>query len=351
MHSGMSAVLLFATFAGSGVLPLELALVFVIGANVGVALIPMVAVLRDVPQAVQIPLGNIIMRMTVGVIALFSLPYMMSYMLESGWSIQQNVIFAHIGYNILLALLFLPFIGPLAKLCGRLSPALRGQEVNPYEPKYLDRKALTSPAAALSCAMRETLHLSEIFEEMFQKSYTAIANNDNDMINDVIKKDEALDTIFASIKDYIIRLTREELDDKEAAKAMAIMNFATNIEHCGDIIEGSLMDMAIRKANARDQFSEEGLAEIGTIHHKVSKNIKLAQNIFLSSDPELARQLLDYKRGLKLAENESAMNHLKRLKAGLPATMATTGMHTDVIRDFRRINTYITSVAYDAVKD
>ena len=350
MHSGMSAVLLFATFAGSGVLPLNLALTFVIGANVGVALIPMVAVMRDVPQAVQIPLGNIIMRMTVGIACLFSLPYINAYLLESGWSTQQNVIFAHIGYNVILAILFLPFINNLASLCARLSPALRKDQEDQLAPKYLDKKALSSPQAALSCAMRETLHLSEIFEDMLQRTYPALAENDDDLIDSIVKQDQAIDNIYAAVKDYIIRLTREELDDKEADKAMTIMNFATNIEHCGDIVEGSLMDIAQKKMRARDQFSEEGLEEIKSIHDKVSKNLKLAQSIFLSNDPELAKQLLDYKKGLKLAENESAANHYKRLQKGLPATMATTGMHMDVIRDLRRINTYITSVAYHALK-
>jgi phosphate:Na+ symporter len=75
----------------------------------------------------------------------------------------------------------------------------------------------------------------------------------------------------------------------------------------------------------------------------------LAQNIFLSSDPQLAKQLLDYKKGLFVAERQSTANHMKRLREGLPNTIATSGMHTDVIRDLRRINTYVTSIAYGLV--
>jgi len=183
-------------------------------------------------------------------------------------------------------------------------------------------------------------------ESMLGKIYMAFSRHDEEAIEKIRQQDDIIDNLFAEIKDYIIRLTREELSDKEADQSMRIMNFATNMEYCGDIIESSLMDNAAKMARRKDQFSEEGLKEIKAFHEKVSSNLKLAQSIFLSSDPILAKQLLEEKRGLVIAERESTVNHMKRLREGLPQTMATSGMHTDVIRDLRRINTYITSIAY-----
>jgi phosphate:Na+ symporter len=122
------------------------------------------------------------------------------------------------------------------------------------------------------------------------------------------------------------------------------------LEHCGDIIEGSLMDIALKKIKSQSQFSKAGLEEIKSIHEKVVKNLKIAQSLFLSSDPALAKQLLSYKKGLKVAENKSAKNHIKRLQEGLPQTMSTSGMHMDVIRDYRRVNTYISSIAYTSLE-
>jgi len=351
MHSSLSAILLFATLTAGGVLTVELALLFVIGANIGIAAIPLLAVMRDTPQAIQIPLGNIIMRITIGIIGFLTLPIALHYRDTLPVSDEQIVILYHIAFNMALAVIFMPFVGTLANLCARLSPPQETEEQLALKPRYLDEKALTSPPAALSCATRETLHLSEILEDMLNKSYDAIAKHDDTLIKDILEKDNALDSIYAATKDYLIRLTREELSDHEASQAMNIMNFATNIEHSGDVIERSLMDIASKKTKSKDQFSEEGLKEIKSIHKKVVKNIKLAQSIFLSSDPLLAKQLLDYKKGLKAAESKSAANHIKRLREGLPETMATSGMHMDVIRDLRRINTYISSIAYGVLND
>lgn len=346
MHSGLSAVLLFAALASTGVLSLPLAMTFIIGVNFGIALIPMVAVMKDTPKAVQIPLANIIMRVFVGIIALIIIPMEIEFFKQLEFDIVQSVIATHIAYNVILGIIFLPLIGPLAKLCMKISPVKENDDNNSLNPKYLDKKALSSPSSALSCATRETLHMSEILEVMLEKSYEALANNNQKTIKDIRDLDNHLDLIFSATKDYIIHLTREELNDKESNQALNIMNFATNLEHCGDVIDNSLMDIAKKKTKAQGSFSDDGLEEIKSIHDKVTKNLKLAQSIFLSSDPILAKQLLDYKKGLKAAESASAENHMKRLRAGLPATMATSGMHMDVIRDLRRINTYVTSVAY-----
>jgi phosphate:Na+ symporter len=351
MHSGLSAVLLFASLAHGGVLPLDLAITFVVGANVGISIIPMTAVLKDVPQAAQIPLGNIIMRMIVGIIVLIGLPYIIEELSLIDWSVSQKVIATHIGFNMLLGIIFLPFVGTLASVCKKFSPAKESESDLELKPRYLDKKALSTPSIALSCATRETLHMAEILEDMLTKTYPALAENSQENIDDICAKDDVLDNIFRATKDYIIRLNREELSDHEADQSMRIMNFATNIEHAGDVIEKSLMEMAAKKTKRNDQFSEEGLAEIKSFHKNVKKNLQLAQNIFLSSNPDLAKQLLDYKKGLKIAESKTSANHMKRLQERLPETMATSGIHMDVIRDLRRINTYVTSVVYDVLED
>ena len=351
MHSGLSAILLFSTLAGTGVLPLDLAFLFVIGANFGIAVVPLLAVMRDTPKAVQIPLGNILMRGVIGVIALIGLEHASDVIVLFEVSKEQSVVLFHIIFNGVLAIIFMPFVQTVADICEKLSPNLESESDLESKPRYLDNKLLSSPSAALTCATRETLHIAETLEKMLVPTLDAIVKHDEKIIEDIIEKDRILDHLFASVKDYLIRLTREELSDHEAAKAMQIMNFAVNLEHSGDVIEGSMMQIAKKRTKTKDQFSDEGLKEIQSIHKKVCKNLQLAQSIFLSSDPTLAKQLVGYKKRLRDAEHKSASNHIKRLQQGLTATVATSGVHMDIIRDLRRINTYVTSVAYGVLED
>lgn len=346
-HSGLSSVLLFASLAYSGVLSLDLALVFVVGANIGGGIIPVIAVAKDTPRAMQIPIANLFMRVSIGIIALIFKPLILQYIALIPVDDAHKVVFAHIGFSVVLAIVFTPFVYNLASLFERILPgAAETEKDKELKPRYLDMKALNTPAIAISCAMREALHMSEVLGKMLRQSFDALHKDDIVAIKMIRSTDDHLDALFMATKDYMIRLTREELDDEEAEQSHLIISFVTNLEHCGDIIDKSLMEIAESRIKNKDRFSDEGLAEIKAIYEKVVENLQIAQTVFMSSDRLLAETLIQEKAALKKAELRSERNHLQRLREGLPQSIATSGLHMDIIRDYRRINTYITSVAY-----
>ena len=97
-------------------------------------------------------------------------------------------------------------------------------------------------------------------------------------------------------------------------------------------------------------FSDEGFKEIQNFHEKVLNNMKIAQATFMSEDTKLARQLIDSKAEIRIAAEESVKSHFQRLRAGIPESQTTSPLHNDIIRDFKRINSYITSVAYNTLE-
>ncbi|MEN9755697.1 MAG: hypothetical protein RLZ07_2079, partial [Pseudomonadota bacterium] len=49
---------------------------------------------------------------------------------------------------------------------------------------------------------------------------------------------------------------------------------------------------------------------------------------------------------IRQAEKQAAESHFGRLRDGTLASIETTALHLDIIRDLKRINAHITSVAY-----
>ena len=43
--------------------------------------------------------------------------------------------------------------------------------------------------------------------------------------------------------------------------------------------------------------------------------------------------------------------HIQRLRGGVPETIATSSLHLDIIRDYRRINTYMCTVAFPILEE
>lgn len=345
MHSSLAAILLFSTLSAAGIIPLYLTLVMILGANIGAAMTPIIATLKDSPLARRIPIGNMLMRILTS-IAIFPFLYMFEdYFAGSGIEKDRIAVTFHMIFNILLALLFLPWVNSIAKLAEKIMPDSK-QEDSPYEPQYLDEGAIHSPPVALTCAARETLRLADHLEKMLNNTILMLETNDQSLLKETRKHDNIIDSLYKSIKIYMTKITQEEFDRKEADKYIQILTFSTNLEHSGDIVEKSMLHLVEKKIRKQDHFSEEGFNEIKEIHKMVVNNLRLAQNLFLAQDKSLAKQLLAEKKILRTAEKKSTVSHFNRMQSGLAATIATSSLHLDIVRDYRRINTYITSVAY-----
>lgn len=189
--------------------------------------------------------------------------------------------------------------------------------------------------------------MAEMVEDMLQKTIETFKQNDNTLVRAISREDDTVDKLYTQIKLYMTKLTQESLDPKESDRYLQIITFATNLEHIGDIIDNSLLELAKKKIKFKERFSDKGWEEIKDFHKAVVKNMRMAQNIFLSEDPDLAQDLIDQKRIVTMAAKESSKKHFERLSSGLPETIATSSLHLDIIRDYRRINSYITSVAYN----
>ena len=194
--------------------------------------------------------------------------------------------------------------------------------------------------------------MAEMVEKMLKESIETFDRRDSRMIERIQDEDDIVDRLYGGIKGYLAKLlSREELEEKEANDAVHILAYATNLEHTGDVIDKNLMALAEKKNRLHQEFSEEGLKEIRKFHGLVLDSIVQSQQVFLSGDAKLAQKMLDQRRNeIREAEEQATERHIKRLRDGVPETMGTTSLHLDIIRDFRRINTYACAVAYDVLK-
>ncbi|MCC6597778.1 MAG: Na/Pi cotransporter family protein [Alphaproteobacteria bacterium] len=351
IHSSLASVLLFATLAGNGIIDLHLGALLILGANLGGAFIPFIASYNDGINARRITSANIFMRCLTLILAASFLPYIMDWVSRLNMPLDRQIVSLHMGFNIALAIIFMPLIPWITQLAKKLFPEIQTNVKAPHEPLYLDDRALDTPVVALAGAARETLRIADMIEQMLEQTIRTFEENNAKLAETISRKDNTVDTLYHAIKLYLTRLTQEALDPKEADRYFQILTFATNLEHIGDIIDKSLIEMAKKKIKHQERFSNEGWAEIKDFHRRVLSNMRMAHSIFLSEDPALAQRLVDGKKAIREAERATSAHHFERMRTGLPETIATTSLHLDIIRDYRRINSYITTVAYSIIEN
>jgi phosphate:Na+ symporter len=154
-HSSVAVVLLVMSFAAKGAVPPEAAFALVLGANLGTAINPVLeGVSGDDPVARRLPIGNLLNRLIGVVVVLALLPRLAPLWVALDPDPVREVADFHTVFNLLLAVIFLPLLGPWAALLRRLLPA-RVEPDDPGQPRYLEPAALETPPIALAAAARE----------------------------------------------------------------------------------------------------------------------------------------------------------------------------------------------------
>jgi phosphate:Na+ symporter len=344
VHSSVATILLFMSLAGAGVIGAPLAIVLVIGANVGSGLIPLGFSLHASAQAKRLLVGNLAFRLAGAIVAL-TLLAPITELLTKVWSDPaRQIANLHTAFNLALVLAFLPFTAQVARVSARLF--VEGNAGAAPAIKDLDDTLLDRPALALGCATREVMRLADLVEIMLRGSLPALKDGTEKQRQDVKNLDDEVDRLQEELKLYLTRLTRQSLSEDESRRAFDLILFTTNLEHVGDIIDKSFLQLAAKKSRLRLAFSPEGLAEIEAMHRRVVDQMRLAMTIFVSGDVKMARELVAEKDRIRLSEREATQNHLRRLREGTLASIETSSLHLDILRDLKRINAHITSIAY-----
>lgn len=349
-HSSVATVLLTMSLTHSALITPVAALALVLGANLGSALNPLLEGLADDnPAHRRMPVGNMVNRV-IG--CLVFMPFLLPIANLLG-NIEPNssrlIADFHMLFNIIMAIIFIFPLGIIAGLLKKMLPDAKVTN-DPSIPVYLDENAIEVPTVALACAARETMRMGDIVDQMFQQTLTAIMTNDRKLVAEISSMDNAVDRLHKAIMLYVVKVTRDRLNETEGRRSMEILSLAINLEHIGDIIDKNLMELANKKIKYQLQFSEEGAEELKEYHKVVGNNLKLAMSIFLSGDVKLAKHLLDEKLRLKKLELKSSEKHVTRLQKGRIESLETSALHLDIIRDFKRIHSHICSTAYPALE-
>ena len=349
-HSSAAVVLLVISLTYSNFVTPDVAFALVLGANLGSAVNPMLegGSLRN-PVARRLALGNLINRAVGCALVLPFLQPAVEFLGAFDKNPVRLVADFHTLFNLGLAAIFILPLPTFAKLLQWLLPPPAAPS-DPAAAIYLDASAIGTPSLALTCAARETLHMGDLVETMLRETMVVLITDDRKLVFKIERMDDAIDKLHEAIKLYVTKLTRESLDDREATRAMEIIAFAINLEHIGDIIDKNLMELAAKKIKNRLKFSEEGAAELQAFHSRVIENLKLALSVFMSGDVKIARQLIQEKVVVRQAERAAAENHLVRLREERLASIETSSLHLDILRDLKRIHSHICSVAYPVLE-
>jgi phosphate:Na+ symporter len=333
-----------------GLITLGGAVPIVLGANIGTCAAALMASVGASAEAKRVALAHIGFKV-LGVAILLPLiePFTRLVALSSSDAARQ-VANAHTFFNVGMGLVFLPFAPVAAQAIESLVPDDTPGE-NPFKVRYLDSRSLDQPSLALGQATREALRMADVVQGMLRDVVPVFRDNDQELLEEVERRDDQVDFLEREIKIHLTRLGRDAMGPDLSRREIGLISFIGNLENIGDIIDKNLMELARKKLYQGRSFSDAGWAEIVEFHGMVVKNLESAIAAFAAGDRALAQAVLDQRPVMRQRERELRESHLGRLRAGLAESLETSEIHLDILTNLKRISSHVSALVFPILEE
>lgn len=344
-HSSVAIMLLVMTLAAKGVVPPHAAFCLVLGANLGTAINPLLeGSASEGGAGRRLPIGNLVNRLIGVGLALATLNWVGPWLVTIDADPARSLADFHTGFNVVLALLFLPVLGPFAMLLRRCLPD-RPAAADPAQPLYLAEAARENPTIALAGAAREALRMADVLEAMMQGARTAMEQDDRKQVVETRRLDDVLDRLNAAIRSYVTALDPESFSEADHRRLSQILAFTTNLEHAGDVLDRNVMALASKRLKRGIALDETDRAGLAATFGRLSANLRTACAVFLSENAAAARELAGEKEAFRTLEAEATASHFEALRQGASVATGSGALLIDALRDLKRVNTHLVAAA------
>ncbi len=361
MHSaGMIGIGIALAFAG--VISFEAAIPMVLGANIGSCITAVFASVRCGTVGKRVALAHTLTKI-IGVGLIFPFIPQAAKLINGvegivhavftgyGTEVAAKIAMTHILFNVALAVLFMPLLKPLVKLVEIVLP-MPPEKEKVFAPKYLDKKALETPALAFAQSKREIMRLASIAQSMFRDCLKMYSKGEDhrDAIEAIQSEDDKIDLLEKAIRFYLAEVATEQLSSDHVKTHIALFGIAHELEEIGDTISKEMVQLAKKKAKWHRIFSDEGWTDLRKFQSMVSENFKLMISALVQPHEEIAMKLARHEEHMNEIEQQLRQAHIARLHKGLKESFDTSSIHLDILANIRRINTNITNIARMAVE-
>ncbi len=354
IQSSSAATGVVITMVGSGVLPLDLALFIVLGANIGTCVTALLASVGANANSKRVALihftfnviGTVIFTAIVWIFRDPMINLLVSmFPGENAMSLQMRVSVFHVIFNVTTTLVLLPFVSQLVKYsCLIIKDKKTDEKVHTL--KFVDERLLSMPSVALMQVKKEMDYVLSLVEENIRLSFVSINKRSTEHSKKIAENEAIIDFTNGALTKFMIKLSAyvEESDEKVIGAYFHVLN---DLERIGDHAENfhEIGEELISKGLA---FSDVAMADVMQMHGKILQMFASAKDAFENNNRERLPEigLLESETD-EMKKNLSA-SHFTRLADG-KCKIELSPYYTSTVAGLERVADHIVNVGYSIV--
>lgn len=354
IQSSSAATGVVITMVGASVLPLDLALFIILGANIGTCVTALLASVGANANSKRVALIHFTFN-TIGtvlftaIIWLFKEPvvnFLVSAFPGSDpMSLQMRVSLFHVVFNVTTTCLLLPFVKQLVNYsCTVIKDKKDATEEATL--KFVDERLLSTPPIALMQVKKEMDYMISLVEENVRLSFVAMETGSAKYGEQIEKNETLIDFTNSALTKYLIKLSAvlEESDERVIGSYFHVLN---DLERIGDHAE-NFHEIGVEMINQSIAFSEQGRSGIMTMRDTVTQMFALAKDAFEDLHTDKLTKLTQLENSVDSMKRELIAEHFARLAEG-NCSVDVSPYYSSVVVGLERVADHLVNVGYSIV--
>ncbi len=230
---------------------------------------------------------------------------------------QTQLAMFHTIFNVITVIIMLPLTNRLINVVMRIIPDGPQADTDNSEPHtyYINSYLLRTPPMAVQQVKNEIINMARIAMENFKLACHMVCTKDLSSMEEFRANEAELDYLNESIVHYLVKLTENELSDKDSVYLSTVYHSVTDLERIGDYSE-NIVEYAEKLVASGDGFSDAAKAEIVHVRDLIEELYKKVIDAYSKVDLELLDEAYDIEESIDVATDMMADAHIQRLAVG-----------------------------------
>ena len=354
IQSSSAATGVAIAMVGAGILPLDLALFIVLGANIGTCVTALLASIGAAPNAKRVAfihfafnvIGSVFFAALIWIFKDQTVNLLVSLLPgDDPMSLQMRLSVFHVVFNVTTTLLLLPFAKRLVGLSCLVIKDKKTEEES-RTLRYVDERLLAMPSVALMQVKMEMDYMFGLAEENLRLSVEAMKTGDQTKREEILRNEEIIDFTNGALTKFLIRLT-SEVDQSEERIIGGYFHVLNDLERIGDHAE-NFLEIGQEMQSKELAFSQQAASDLDAMYRCVSQMLLVAKDAFENAHKERLNELDALEEQVDGMKIEFTASHFSRLAEGA-CKVEVSPYYSSAVLGLERVADHLVNVGYSIV--
>ena len=351
IQSSSAATGVVITMVGTGVLPLELALFIILGANIGTCVTALLASVGANANSKRVAfihfifnvIGTALFTAIIWIFKGWVVELLTSFFPgNDAMSLQMRVSVFHVVFNVTTTLLLLPFVKQLVKFSCIVIKEKKAEE-DTLTLKFVDDRLLAMPPVALMQVKKEMDYMLSLVEINTVRSFTAIETGSEEFGELIAENERIIDFTNSALTKFLIKLSAE-VGMKNEKVIGAYFHVLNDLERIGDHAE-NFHEIGVEMREKGLQFSDVAKIEIAQMRERVMQMLAIAKEAFETLKKDGLPNLTALENEVDDMKKTLTANHFARLAEGA-CRVELSPYYSSTVAGLERVADHLVNVGY-----